>query len=30
MQTADSVADALEPGMDVLVVPDGMNTLLVR
>ncbi|WIV66345.1 lactate racemase domain-containing protein [Natrialbaceae archaeon AArc-T1-2] len=30
METADDVADALESGSDVLVVPDALNTLLVE
>ena len=30
MHAADSVEDALDPGSDVLVVPDALNTLLVR
>jgi nickel-dependent lactate racemase len=30
MHAAESVEDALEPGLDVLVVPDALNTLLVR
>jgi nickel-dependent lactate racemase len=29
MYARDSVADAIEPGSDVLVVPDGLDTLLV-
>jgi nickel-dependent lactate racemase len=29
MHAADSVEDALDPGSDVLVVPDALNTLLV-
>ncbi len=29
MHAADSVAEAVEPGSDVLVVPDALNTLLV-
>ena len=29
MHAAESVADAIEPGSDVLVVPDALNTLLV-
>jgi nickel-dependent lactate racemase len=29
MHARDSVEDAIEPGSDVLVVPDGLNTLLV-
>jgi len=29
MHAADSVEDAIEPGSDVLVVPDALNTLLV-
>ncbi|WP_227131266.1 lactate racemase domain-containing protein [Halorubellus salinus] len=29
MHAADSVEDALDPGTDVLVVPDALNTLLV-
>ncbi|QPV62561.1 DUF2088 domain-containing protein [Halosimplex litoreum] len=29
MDTRDSVADAVEPGSDVLVVPDALDTLLV-
>ena len=29
MHHADAVADAVEPGSDVLVVPDALNTLLV-
>jgi nickel-dependent lactate racemase len=29
MHTAPTVADAIEPGSDVLVVPDALNTLLV-
>ncbi|PSP42889.1 hypothetical protein BRC66_00430 [Halobacteriales archaeon QH_2_66_30] len=29
MHHADTVADAIEPGSDVLVVPDALNTLLV-
>jgi nickel-dependent lactate racemase len=30
MHAADSVEEALDPGSDVLVVPDALNTLLVR
>jgi nickel-dependent lactate racemase len=30
MHAAERVADAIEPGSDVLVVPDALNTLLVR
>jgi len=30
MHHADAVADAIEPGSDVLVVPDALNTLLVE
>jgi len=29
MQAADSVADAIDPGSDVLVVPDALDTLLI-
>jgi len=29
METRDSVAEAVAPGSDVLVVPDALNTLVV-
>jgi len=29
MHAAPDVADAIDPGSDVLVVPDALNTLLV-
>ena len=29
MQSTDTVKDAVEPGSDVLVVPDALDTLLV-